>query len=76
MSYLAYSIIQSQLIAKLIRALPQVAFYVIIIVRALESKCIVYTHMNVYIHIWMTVTIVFHIINYYRTDILQLLIDS
>ena len=47
MSYLAYSIIQSQLIATLIRALPQVAFYVIIIVRALECKCIMYTHICV-----------------------------
>ena len=32
--------------------------------------------MNVYVHMWMIVTIVFHVINYYSTDILQLLTDS
>ena len=68
MSHLAYSILQPQLIATPIRALPQVAFYAIIIVRSLEYKCIVCTHTNVYIHMWIIVTIVFNIINYNSTD--------
>ena len=49
-SHLAYSVLQPQIIATLICALPQVAFYAIIIVRALECNCIVYTRMNVYVH--------------------------